>query len=98
MLNVEQLKWLADHAGFETYLQFDGKAMDVCVASLAFSSEDRFAPFNSHNKKINEISQRNVKLLRDAALNLADNGLLFVYGLPAHLSRYAVALSDVLTF
>jgi DNA modification methylase len=98
MLNVEQLKWLADNAGFETYLQFDGKGMDVCVVSLAFNSEDRFAPFNSHNKKKNENSQPNVKLLHDVAMNLADEGLLFVYGLPAQLSRYAVALSDVLTF
>jgi DNA modification methylase len=98
MLNVEQLKRLADSAGFETSLQFDGKAIDVCVASLACDSEDRFAPFNSHPKKNGEISQRNVKLLRDAASRLADDGLMFVYGLPAHLSRYAVALSEVLTF
>ncbi len=98
MLNVDQLKWLADNAGFETFLQFDGKAMDVCVASLAFNSDDRFAPFNSHNKKLNEISQQNVNLLRDAAMNLADEGLLFVYGLPSHLAHYAVALSDLLTF
>jgi DNA modification methylase len=98
MLNVDQLKWLADNAGFETYLQSAGKTMDVCVASLACNGEDRFAPFNSHNKKVSEITERNVNVLRAAAMNLAQDGLLFVYGLPAHLSRYAVALSDILTF
>ena len=98
MLNLEQLKWLADTAGFETYLQFDGKEIDVCVASLAYNREDRFAPFNSHHIKMDESIRHNVTLLRDAASNLADDGLMFVYGLPAHLSRYAVALSEVLTF
>src|SRR5436190_22423325 len=98
MLNVDQLKWLADNAGFETYLHTSGKTMDVCVASLACNGEDRFAPFNSYNKKVSEITERNVNVLRQAATSLSDDGLLFVYGLPAHLSRYAVALSDTLTF
>jgi site-specific DNA-methyltransferase (adenine-specific) len=98
MLNVEQLKWLADNAGFETLLQGDGKAIDVCVVALDTNSEDRFAPFNSYSKKINAITEGNVQLLREAAMNLADDGLLFIYGLPAHLSRYAVALAEDLTF
>jgi DNA modification methylase len=98
MLNVDHLKWLADNAGFETYLQPAGKTIDVCVASLACDGEERFAPFNSHGKKISATTERNVKLLRQAAMNLADDGLLFIYGLPARLAPYAVALADLLTF
>jgi DNA modification methylase len=98
MLNVDHLKWLADNAGFETYLQPAGQTIDVCVASLACNGEDRFAPFNSQSKKINAITERNVKILRQAAMSLADDGLLFIYGLPAHIARYAVALTDLLSF
>jgi DNA modification methylase len=98
MLNVDQLKWLADHAGFETYFQSAGKTMDICVASVTCDDENRFAPFNSHTRKNSKSTERNMNVMRAAAMNLAEDGLLFIYGLPAHLSRYAVALSDILTF
>jgi DNA modification methylase len=98
MLNLDHLKWLADNAGFETHLQPAGKTMDICVAWLAFEARERFSPFNSQNKKISEISERNVRRLRQAAMNLGDDGLLFLYGLPASLARYAVALADLLDF
>ncbi|HWP42104.1 MAG TPA: DNA methyltransferase [Blastocatellia bacterium] len=42
--------------------------------------------------------ERNARLLREAARALTPDGLMFVYGLPSHLLRYATALSEVLTF
>lgn len=98
MRNLDHLKWLAENAGFETDLQSSGNPIDLCVAALACDGEDRFAPFNSHSKKISQVTERNVKLLRQAALHLAEDGLLFVYGPPAHLARYGVALADLLSF
>ncbi|HET9532950.1 MAG TPA: site-specific DNA-methyltransferase [Blastocatellia bacterium] len=42
--------------------------------------------------------ERNTRLLRAAARRLAHDGLMFVYGLPSHLARYATALSEELAF
>ncbi|MEW6127575.1 MAG: DNA methyltransferase [Acidobacteriota bacterium] len=98
MLHVEQLQWLADNNGFETHLKFSGDAIDVCIASVAFNPEDRFTPVNTQKIKNHSVAERNLKLLREAAVNLSNDGLMFVYGLPSQLARYAVALADLLTF
>lgn len=98
MWNLEQLQWLADHAGFDTHLKMDRTAYDVCVAALSHNPEDRFAPVNSLSITAHDAIERNLNLLRQVCAKLSPDGLLFLYGLPAQLSRYAVALSQDLTF
>lgn len=97
MRNLDQLRWLAENAGFETHCDPDGREFDVCVATLASDAEDRFAPFNANENQSQADFERNLNHLRAAASMLSDNGLLFVYGAPARLMRYGAALSDTLT-
>lgn len=97
-MNLEQLKWLADNAGFETHLKIDCNEFDVCVAALKSNAEDRFLPANSLANAARDAMERNLLVLREAALRLSTDGLLFVYGLPAQLARYAAALTHDLPF
>jgi DNA modification methylase len=97
MRNIEQLIWLADNAGFETHCQPDGNEFDICVATLTCDAKERFAPLNANENQSQQQFERNLNLLREDALTLSDCGLLFVYGEPARLTRYAAALSDALT-
>lgn len=98
MLNLEQLKRLADNAGFHTRFDFDGNPFDVCVVSISTEAQDRLPAFNVQDGQAEQTFEGNVHQLRQAALTLSDKGLMFVYGTPALLARYAVALSEILDF
>lgn len=100
MRNGEQLRRLAENAGFTTYFEADGRDFDVCVATLigeAGGAQERFAPVNASEQPSQPTFERNLQRLRQAALSLGDNGLLFLYGEPARLARYAAALAESLT-
>lgn len=97
MLNSERLKSLAQNAGFETHTDFDCNEFDLCLVSLPYETQERFEPFNAKANQFDKSFARNIKLLRDAVMLLSDEGLLFIYGLPAHLAAYGVALADLLT-
>ncbi len=98
MLNLEQLKWLAENAGLQTHFDFDGNQFDVCVVSIGSQSDSRFVAFNVSECQAPQSFERNVSQLRQAALSLSENGLMFVYGTPALLARYAVNLAEILSF
>jgi site-specific DNA-methyltransferase (adenine-specific) len=97
MKNLDQLQRLAENAGFQTYLDFDGDQFDVCVAAIS-QSQGFSKPFNVHQSQSTRTYENNVRRLRQAALSLSENGLMFVYGTPALLARYAVGLADSLSF
>ncbi len=98
MLTSERLKSLAQNAGFEPHTDFDCNEFDLCVVSLPYDADERFEPFNAKTSQFDKAFARHSKLLRDAAMMLSDEGLLFIYGLPAHLAASGVALADLLTF
>src|SRR5262245_32007373 len=98
MDNLQQLRWLAQHAGFETHTNFDCNEFELCVVSLPYDTDEHFEPFNAKANQFDIIFARQIHQLRDAAMLLSDEGLLFIYGLPAHMAAYGVALSDLLTF
>jgi site-specific DNA-methyltransferase (adenine-specific) len=95
MRNIEELSRLAKHFGFE--LQTEGSC-SVCVAAPCYDPADRYRAFNFRRDPSTDVIERNAARLRIAARQLEDNGLMFVYGLPAHLARYATALSGELVF
>lgn len=70
----------------------------VCVAAFPFDQTDRYRPFNAKRAADSLMIERNVQLLREAAHELDSNGLMFIYGLPRDLARYATALSNDLVF
>src|ERR1044072_2101634 len=70
----------------------------VCVAALAFDPADRYRPFNARAGADSAAIESNAHYLRDAARSLDRNGLMFIYGLPRDLARYAIALSNELAF
>ncbi|HYP28847.1 MAG TPA: DNA methyltransferase [Blastocatellia bacterium] len=70
----------------------------VCVAAFSQGQETRFRPFNYKTDPASGLIERNIRLLREAAERLSEDGLMFIYGLPQHLPRYASALSSALTF
>jgi site-specific DNA-methyltransferase (adenine-specific) len=70
----------------------------VCVAALAFDPADRYRPFNARAGADSAAIESNAHYLRDAARALDRNGLMFIYGLPRDLARYATALSNDLVF
>src|SRR5215208_2390411 len=98
MHNLEQLKWLAENAGFQTTFDFDGNQFDVCVVAIGAQPESRFIAFNVSECQVPHNFERNVRQLRQAAHSLSENGLMFVYGTPALLARYAVELAEILSF
>ncbi len=95
MQNIEELSRLAEHSGFE--LQTEGP-YSVCVAAPAYDPADRYRAFNFRRDPSAQVIERNAARLRDSARGLEANGLMFIYGLPAHLARYATALADELVF
>ncbi|MCI0488366.1 MAG: site-specific DNA-methyltransferase [Blastocatellia bacterium] len=70
----------------------------LCVAAPPYEAEDRYRPFNLKSDTTIRFIEHNLQSLRAAASALSSNGLMFVYGLPGHLARYATALSDELGF
>lgn len=109
MLNTAELIAIAERPGFvETSLIPPGVFGDgdcdkqapysVCVAAPSFNVEDRYRPFNFKKDSAAALIERNLKWLRPAARMLSPGGLMFIYGLPAHIARYAAALSGELTF
>ena len=103
MLNTETLKAMAGLAGFSlTAIEsFERKAEDcfsVCVAALPFDPADRHRPFNAKAEANGSGFETCLRHLREAARALDANGLMFAYGLPRDLARYATALSSELTF
>ena len=97
MPNVEQLRRLAEDAGYETDYAADRGEYDLCVATLTGDPDDRLAPFNAVENQEQDDFARNAQLLQDAASRLSPDGLMFVYGGPARLARYAAAMSAHLT-
>ncbi|MEW6210680.1 MAG: DNA methyltransferase [Acidobacteriota bacterium] len=95
MQNREELSRLAEQSGFE--LQTEGSA-SVCVAAPHYDPADRYRAFNFRRDPSTDLIEHNAARLREAARNLEENGLMFIYGLPAHLARYAAALSCELQF
>jgi site-specific DNA-methyltransferase (adenine-specific) len=70
----------------------------VCVAAPFYDASDRYRPFNFKKDPARDLIDRNTRLLKAAARSLAPDALMFVYGLPSHLARYATAISEDLTF
>ena len=73
-------------------------SFSVCVAAFPEDHETRFRPFNYKKDPASEQIERNIRLLRAAAERLSIDGLMFIYGLPQHLPKYATALAGELTF
>jgi DNA modification methylase len=110
MINFEELLSLANLAGLEakiirpslsdtstirTAIESGGvETFSICVAAPPYDTHDRYRPFNARSGGDQEIIGCNVSILREAARALAADGLMFVYGLPCHLARYATALCD----
>lgn len=70
----------------------------VCVATLPFDPADRHRPFNAKAEADGAVFQTGLRYLREAVQALDSNGLMFIYGLPRDLARYATALSNELAF
>ena len=103
MLYTELLLELAEQAGFSASTQQSSDfiytdTFSVCIAAPFYCAGDRYRPFNSKSDEAGSTIERNLSALRAAAASLSADGLMFIYGLPAHLARYATALSDLLTF
>jgi DNA modification methylase len=112
MSNFDELLSLATAAGLHSTIirssnldsspdasETQGKELfDVCVAAPHYDSRSRYRSFNVKCDGAKEAVERNVSLLRQSSRTLASNGLMFIYGLPCHLVRYATALSDDLAF
>lgn len=81
--------------GFE---RNSSECYSVCVAALQFDAADRYRPFNAKRAADDRMIERNAGLLRESAHALDENGLMFIYGLPRDLARYATALSNDLVF
>jgi DNA modification methylase len=75
-----------------------GRSFCVCVAAFPGDHAARFRPFNYGSDPSSGLIERNARLLQAAAARLSDDGLMFIYGLPQHLPRYAAALSGELVF
>jgi DNA modification methylase len=113
MTNFEELLSLANLAGLEAIISRtplhgtstdrasagagDGRPFSVCVAAMPHDSADRFRPFNAKSYHARDTVESSVLTLRGAALALAPDGLMFVYGLPCLLAHFAASLSDELT-
>ncbi len=101
MTNSAILSSLAEEYGFHLRLaerDLPHEAFSVCVATPSYEPEDRYRPFNARRDRAKRNLLYNTDLLRQAARRLTVNGLLFVYGVPAHLAQYGVALADELEF
>jgi DNA modification methylase len=82
-------------------LPFEGETggrYSVCVAAPAFDPAERYRAFNARAGADGDAVEAYARRLRAAAQSLDANGLMFIYGLPRDLARYAVALSNDLAF
>ena len=70
----------------------------VSVAAPPYKTEDRYRPFNLKSDSASHFIEHNLQSLRAAASALSSEGLMFIYGLPGHLARYATGLSGELEF
>jgi site-specific DNA-methyltransferase (adenine-specific) len=100
MLIPESLSQLAESCGFDLKVGAEPceEAYSVCIAAPSFDPADRHRPFNFRRDPAAALIERNAASLVKAARRLDAGGLMFVYGLPAHLARYATALSSELAF
>jgi site-specific DNA-methyltransferase (adenine-specific) len=94
MQNLEELSRLVEQSGFELT---EGCA-SVCVAAPHYDPADRYRPLNFRRDPSADSIEHNAARLLAAARGLEENGLMFIYGLPAHLARYAAALASELEF
>jgi DNA modification methylase len=81
-------------------LRYDGvckREFSLVVVAPSYDLDSRYRPFNFKACEEKESLERNQNLIRAAAERLSPDGLMFVYGLPAHLARYGTALSSELT-
>ena len=69
----------------------------LIIAAPSYDPDSRYRPFNLKASEEKESLEQNQNLILSAAERLSPCGLMFVYGLPAHLARYATALSSRLT-
>lgn len=105
MQTVEELKALAEGAGLATSVKSSldpadegARLYSICVAAPSYSQDQRYRPFSLRNEEASAEIEQNTPLLKRAARGLGDDGLMFIYGLPAHLARYATLLSSELVF
>jgi DNA modification methylase len=105
MLKTEELVALADRANFDLTVvprltpgDASGEDFSVCVAAPPYDPADRYRPFNLRADEAGPAIEHYSDLLGEAASRLSADGLMFVYGLPSHLPRYAAALSRGLLF
>jgi site-specific DNA-methyltransferase (adenine-specific) len=108
MNEIERLKTAADAYGFDLTLitshdqlmasDDSGPDYSVAVAAFAYDDEERFTPFNAARAGDLRRVEREIAMLKAASRRLAPGGLLFVYGLPRHLMRYATSLTGDLAF
>jgi hypothetical protein len=103
-MNIEHLTALARSFGFQaTFINsihesdLNAEQFSLIVASPSYDCDSRYRPFNLKTSEEKDSIEQNQSLLLAAAERLSKDGLLFVYGLPAHLARYATALSSGLT-
>jgi site-specific DNA-methyltransferase (adenine-specific) len=81
-------------------LRYDGvcgRDFSLVVVAPSYDSDSRYRPFNFKASEEKESLERNQNLILAAADRLSPGGLMFVYGLPAHLARYVTLLSTRLT-
>ena len=106
-MNIEHLDALSRSFGFQTRVTTSAAGLDlpddrdgqfsIIVAAPPYECDSRYRPFNFKSSGEKEAIVRNQNLLVAAAERLSPEGLMFVYGLPPHLARYATALSSRLT-
>ena len=105
MQTVEELKALAEAAGLATSVKSSldpsdktARTYSICVAAPSYNRDHRYRPFSLRDDEASREIEQNTRLLEQAASELTGDGLMFIYGLPAHLARYATRLSDDLVF
>ncbi len=104
MNEIDKLKTAADASGFDltlitsydqmTALEGHWPDYSVAVAAFPYEDEERIVAFNERSSHDRHRVDSDIATLRAAARRLAPDGLLFVYGLPRHLMRYATSLSE----
>lgn len=113
MLNREKLFALAEEAGFSVTVAKERErplnnfksdqalrdaTYSICVFAPPFDEGDRYLPFNNKCDGAGKIIEQHTAAARSAARMLDGDGLMFIYGLPRALMRYAAALSGELVF
>ena len=106
-MNIEHLNALSHSFGFRTKVIRSAAELSlgderagefsIIVAAPPYDPDSRYRPFNFKSSGEQKSIERNQNMLVAAAETLSPDGLMFVYGLPAHLARYRTALSSLLT-